>query len=89
MKTPEWYYKEAAHRYRAADKEAQRNGFARKCSWCGTVTRSRTPEEDRARAHLVVRVCLDRQAMLFVETDVRGPANGWSSRCNWNQRFKK
>jgi hypothetical protein len=89
MKTPAWYYQEAAHRYRAADKDAQRNGFARKCSWCGTVTRNKNPEQDRARAGRVVRVCLDRQAMLFVEADFRGPAIGWSSRSNWNNRYRK
>jgi len=78
-----WYYREIGHRMKKNTKPG--SSAKVRCSWCG-CTSTMTPTERKETAHRVVRVCIDRQAMLFTNK-VKGSV-GWTDRKYWVDRFK-
>jgi len=76
--------REVGHRHRWVPRESK---F--RCSWCGAFT-SKIAIEDRARWGRIVRICIDRQTMLFSEAkkNVARDSLGWTPVVTWNDRFK-
>ena len=79
-----WYYREIGHRMKKNTK-AGSSAIVR-CSWCG-CTSNLTPEQRKRAVHKVVRVCIDRQAMLFARVPLKSGL-GWPERVQWAERFR-
>jgi hypothetical protein len=77
-----WYYREIGHRI-------VREGHMGRCTWCGVRVRNITNEQRRRNAPNVVRVCIDRQAMLFspIKSSVKYGL-GWIEQKHWCARFR-
>jgi hypothetical protein len=83
-----WYFKEIGHEYEPLPWGSPHvvRGMIARCKFCGCLSKY-TDEQRRARATKAVRVCTDRQAMLFsgIKTSRRVPL-GWMLPEEWLSR---